>query len=119
MECFIVRLPEKAEVLLLEDSEMRILWFQKRIPELKVCRTVAEFKAFFENNPSLFFIFWDHDLGEEETGADAAKWFSERYGAINGYHVIHSHNQGGARNIQSYIRQAVCMPFGSFEVEFD
>lgn len=117
MDCYIIRLPKKADVVLLEDSEMRILWFQERIPGLMVCRNVEEFKKHFEGNPSAFFLFWDHDLGPGENGADAAKWFAEKYKMTNRFHCIHSYNRAGAQRIQSYIPAAVHIPFGEFEVE--
>lgn len=117
MDLYKVVLPEKADAVLLEDSEMRITWFEKRVPNLKVCRTVEEFKQYFANNPSCFVVFWDHDLGQGENGADAAKWFAEKYQMTNRFHVIHSYNRGGARNIQNYIPAAVHIPFGEFEVE--
>jgi hypothetical protein len=113
-----VKLPEGANVTLLEDSEMRITWFQKRIPNLTVCRNVQEFKDHFTKNPPCDFVFWDHDLGEGANGADAAKWFLERYGSTNRAHLIHSFNRAGARNIQQSILNACHVPFGEFEIEF-
>ena len=118
MDCIKVCLPEKAKVVVLEDSDMRITWFEKRIPDVVICRTVKELKDHFANNPSCDFMFWDHDLGTKDNGADAAKWFRDKYGSTNRYHVIHSFNRAGARNIQSFIPAAVHIPFGDFEVEF-
>lgn len=118
MDYYKVTLPEGANVTLLEDSDMRITWFAKRIPNLHVCKTVKEFKDYFLGNPPCDFVFWDHDLGTQQTGADAAKWFRQRYSSTNRAHLIHSFNQAGARNIQSEITTAVHIPFGEFEVEF-
>jgi hypothetical protein len=118
MDYYKVLLSEGANVTILEDSDMRIKWFEKRIPNLHVCRTVKEFKQYFLGNPPCDFVFWDHDLGTRETGADAARWFQTRYGAINRAHVIHSFNHAGALNIKRHIPAAVHIPFGEFEVEF-
>src|SRR3954469_18700250 len=96
MDYYAVRLPEGANVTLLEDSEMRIKWFAKRIPNLTVCRSVEEFRQYFLGNPPCDFVFWDHDLGADENGEDAARWFTERYGMTNRAHMIHSFNREGA-----------------------
>jgi hypothetical protein len=118
MDYLSVKLPEGANVTVLEDSEMRITWFQKRVPRLTVCRNVEEFKAYFSGHPPCDFVFWDHDLGPGENGADAAKWFLEKFGGTNRAHLIHSFNIAGARNIQQYITFARHIPFGEFEIEF-
>ena len=118
MDYYTVNLPEGANVTILEDSEMRIKWFEKRIPNLHVCRNVKKFKEYFRGNPPCDFVFWDHDLGTKETGADAAKWFKTRYSTTNRAHLIHSFNQAGARHIQAEITAAVHIPFGEFEVTF-
>lgn len=119
MDYYMVRLPEGANVTLLEDSEMRIKWFQKRIPNLNVCRSVPEFVKYFESKPPCDFVLWDHDLGREDgNGVDAAKWFKDTFGSTNRAHLIHSFNHAGAKAIQSYIPLAVHIPFGEFEVEF-
>lgn len=118
MDYYSVRLPEGANVTLLEDSEMRIKWFQKRIPNLFVCRSFNEFKAHFSGNPPCDFVFWDHDLGQSKNGADCAKWFQVKFGATNRAHLIHSFNHAGAQNIKRYIPNAVHITFGEFEVEF-
>ena|SRR5579862_1612453 len=117
MTLFKVSMLQNSHVLLLEDSDTRIAWFTKRIPNLKVVKTVDDFKKYFDGHPIVDFIFFDHDLGTEETGADAAKFVAEKFGA-NRYGMIHSWNKGGSQKIQSYLPNIPHIPFGDFEIEF-
>lgn len=113
-----INLPSRAKVLLLEDSEMRIAWFEKRIPDLKVCRSVQEFKDYFATKPMVDFIFFDHDLGEGGSGYDAAKFMVESFGSGNRWGLIHSWNKTGAQRMQE-ILVVPHVPFGDFEVEIN
>src|SRR5258708_6046585 len=117
MDLIKVTIPKYARVLLLEDSEMRIEWFKKRIKKLHVCSSVQSFKDYFDTKPMVDFIFWDHDLGEGGTGLDAAKFLVERFG-ISGsrWGLIHSWNNVGATTMQQVITGSICIPFGSFEL---
>lgn len=120
MDTLKVVLPRESTVVLLEDSPMRIAWFQDRVQKLAVCRTVQEFKDYFiQRKGPCDFLFWDHDLGTEETGLDAAKWFLEYFGSANGnYSIIHSWNRSGARKMQDILQGSPCIPFGGFEIEY-
>jgi len=119
MNLIYIRLPKNSKVVILEDSPMRIAWFQKRIPDLIVCKTVLEFKQYFTSGRGLCdFVFWDHDLGTKENGEDAAKWFGIKFGnQANDYGVIHSWNSEGAHRMQKLIPGTKHIPFGQFEVE--
>lgn len=112
-------LPKDARVLLLEDSAMRIAWFEKRIANLSVVSTVADFKDFFREGTTADFIFLDHDLGTEENGADAAKHLNEAFGSGGRYTVIHSWNARGAQRMRASLPEAVVLPFGQFELEVE
>jgi hypothetical protein len=114
-----VVLPRGAKVLLLEDSEMRIEWFKKRIPNLIVLKSVKEFTDYFENKGGCDFIFFDHDLGEGGIGLDAIKFLKERFGSVSRWGVIHSWNRAGARAMQDLYPMVACIPFGEFEIEFE
>jgi hypothetical protein len=120
VELVFVRLPKNARVVLLEDSPMRIAWFQKRIPDLVVCKSSQEFKDYFtKGHERCDFIFWDHDLGGQDTSEEVAQWFVDRYGAGNTYALIHSWNTAGARKLQDIMNGVKWIPFGQFEVEVE
>lgn len=113
-----VTLPKNAYVLLLEDSDMRIEWFKKRIRNLKVVKTVQEFKDYFERHPTVDFVFFDHDLGEGNgTGLDAATFMKEKFGGTSRWGLIHSWNRAGAQRMQLVLPQTPHVPFGEFEIE--
>jgi hypothetical protein len=115
-----VKLPAKAKVVLLEDSPMRIAWFEKRIEDLVVCQSPKEFKDYFSKGTERCdFIFWDHDLGDQGTSVDVAQWFTNRYGSGNEYGIIHSWNTAGARKLQDIMKGTKHLPFGSFEIEVE
>jgi len=125
---FKVCLPKFAKVLLLEDSDMRINWFQKRIPDLKVVRTVSEFTSYLEGRPPVDFIFLDHDLGfldaygnpgVEGNGLQAAKYLRDKFGSDGHDNVIHSFNRSGVASMHAVLPKATCIPFGQFEVEVE
>jgi hypothetical protein len=107
----------ESRVLLLEDSPMRIAWFTKRIPNLKVVRTVQEFRDYFETKPLVDFIFFDHDLGTEETGYDAVKYMIEKFGGNStNAGIIHTWNPAGAAKMRELLPKVLWIPFGEFEV---
>lgn len=110
-------IPAHSHVLLLEDSDMRIAWFEKRIKNLKVTRTVQEFKDYFNTKPLVDFVLMDHDLGTPETGLDAAKFMVDRFGATNNWGLIHSWNKAGAEAMQACGLRLLHVPFGEFEIK--
>jgi len=116
---FKVVLPKDSQVLLLEDSPMRIAWFKKRVPRLTVVSSMKEFQAYFDSNPICDYIFFDHDLGEGNgTGYDAVVYLKERFGGTAKAALIHTWNASGAKRMQKVLR-AVYIPFGDFEVEVE
>jgi hypothetical protein len=118
MNLITITLPKGCHVLLLEDSEMRIAWFKKRIPELKVVSSVSDFKAYFDTHPQVDYIFFDHDLGEGNgTGAEAAEYVATRFGGFSKWGLIHSWNTPGAKRMQEFLKSTPHIPFGDFEVE--
>lgn len=119
MTLFKVVLPKHCRVLLLEDSDMRIEWFRRRIPKLTVVKSVSEFIDYFKSKPLVDFIFFDHDLGKGGSGLDAAKWLRENFGSGNRWGLIHSWNRTGARAMQDIMPAVVAVPFGEFEIEID
>lgn len=115
-----IALPAESRVFLLEDSPMRITWFERRCPHLFVARTVQEMRDYFETNPLCDFISLDHDLGEgAENGEAGAKFFKERYGGTSDAGIIHSWNRAGALAMQTYLPRLVIVPFGQFDLEVE
>jgi hypothetical protein len=118
MDLITITLPKHLHVLLLEDSEMRIAWFEKKIENLHVCRTVQEFKDYFATHPCVDFIFFDHDLGPEGgSGVDAAKFMVEKFGTGKKWGLIHSWNTTGAQEMQKILIGTHHIPFGDFDVK--
>jgi hypothetical protein len=107
-----------ARVLCLEDDEVRIAWFKEQIPEIVICQTVRELQALFTKTPLWDFLFLDHDLGEEETGADAARWLAMNYAKVlrSTTIIIHSTNLKGAEKIQVFLPNVFHFPSGTFTI---
>jgi hypothetical protein len=118
MELFKVTLPQECHVLLLEDSDMRIIWFKKKIKNLKVVSTVKSFKEYFDTHPIVDFIFYDHDLGDGNgTGLEAIQFMKERYGNGNRWGLIHSWNRPAAQQMMLVSPNVPHIPFGEFDIE--
>lgn len=114
-----VTVPKHAHVLLLEDSDMHIEWFEKRLPILHVCKTVQEFREYIDSKPQIDFIFFDHDLGEGSNGLDAAKFLIDRFGSTTNFGLIHSWNKAGATAMQNAGLRVPHVPFGEFELKVE
>lgn len=116
-----VTIPKGAKVLLLEDSEMRISWFQKKLPLLTVVKSVDEFIQYFESKPAVDYIFWDHDLGPGGSGYDAAKYLTDKFGSLSAskWGLIHSWNMGGANRMRELLPASPHIPFGDFDIEVE
>lgn len=117
MTLFKVTIPKHAKVLLLEDSDMRIAWFEKKVPGITVCKSLREFIDYFKTKPTVDFVFFDHDLGEGGTGYDAAKWMADTFGSTNRWGLIHSWNKAGATRMQTILQATPAVPFGEFDIE--
>lgn len=76
-----------------------------------VVRSYDEAIEYFENNGCPWIVSFDHDLGEEKTGFDIAKWMIERDLDLGGSFFdanfefdVHSQNPIGAKNIRELLR---------------
>ena len=71
-------------------------------------KTVAEAKNMIQKG-NVSFISFDHDLGQEETGYDLARWIEER-AFVEGIqppdYRVHSANPVGAKNIDQAMQNA-------------
>jgi len=114
-----VATPTKGTIVVLEDSETRVVWLRKVLPQYKIL-AFAEVKEFVaavsENRANLKLVIFDHDLGQQKppegmymsendmlmkydsegkTGHDAA----HEVEPFNVPALIWSHNPSGRRSI--------------------
>ena len=74
-----------------------------------ICRSYSDAIMYVKTNGIPEFISFDHDLGDDGTGYDFAKWLVEQ--DINGIFAfpedfsfnVHSANPIGKKNIESYL----------------
>lgn len=119
-----IRLPKGAKVFLLEDSEDRIVWFKKHIPDVVIAETALQAIDILKGT-EFDFIFLDHDLGllnyagyaehENGSGRDVARYLSGQ-GYIGKNVVIHSWNPVGAAQMKDLLEGAYAIPFGQFDL---
>jgi len=104
-------------VLVVEDNENRIKWFQGKLAEFDIARTAEEGVKFIRENVYNL-IFLDHDLGDRifvdsedpNTGFQVAKIIAETDNK-EAEIIIHTMNPGGAIRIQSLLPKATYVPF--------
>jgi hypothetical protein len=114
---------QQMNILFLDDDENRIREFQPRFPGAIITRTAKETIA---KLPVMDWdvVLLDHDLGgeqfvdsgKEDTGAGVARWVAENRPSV-GRFIVHSHNPGGAKNMEGLLQQAgysvECIPFAT------
>ena len=111
----VINIPRSAKVLLLEDSEERIDWFQRRIPSLALAKTAEAAINLIACSLPFDVVFLDYDLGiTERSGGVVAKHLAHNY--IGQNVVIHSWNCDGAAEMAACLTEAVVIPFGQFEI---
>lgn len=89
------------------DSSLYMGYEEMYNGEWDVVRNYKEFVNYIENKGVPDIVSFDHDLAEEKTGADCARWLGE-YLIENGIplpkYYIHSMNPVGAVNINSILK---------------
>ena len=75
---------------------------QPLIPDALWAKSYDEAVEVIINMPITLTIDFDHDLGEEKTGYDFAKWLIEQ--SYIGKFRIHSMNPVGANNIRQLLK---------------
>ncbi len=118
----IIKIPHGSRVLLLEDSDLRIASFVKRIPDLVVATSVDEAIAKLVDGP-FDLMFLDHDLGlldyagveTETSGLQFAKHLAAT-GFVASTVVIHSWSSVGSAAMKNCLQDAHVIPFGKFEI---
>ena len=115
------------KILVVEDAEYRISWFEKKFGKelLRIVTTADEAIKKLTHDINWDYIYLDHDLGgadlgadgfNEKTGTEVAKFLSTK--EFKGQIIIHSMNYYGAQSMKSYLPQATICPF-SFLASFE
>jgi CheY-like chemotaxis protein len=108
-------------VLVVEDTEDRISWFRKRMPQAVFAKNAeAALQALSQHEFKVAFL--DHDLHWmhadnsifKGTGKEVARFMAQQ--GFNGIVIIHSRHGEGAAIIKKYLPNARLAPFGSFEI---
>jgi hypothetical protein len=124
----ILKVPEAARVLVLDDDPKRLEWFRESVSTATghaptCCTTVDGFIRELGDH-EFDVVFLDHDLCWQDAayaerkhgnGKEAA-----RYLAWMGFQrtvIIHSVNEDGADAMKGYLPHSRVAPFGTFELE--
>ena len=114
-------IPTDWPVLVVEDTEDRISWFRKRIPQAVFAKNAdAAFRALSQREFKV--IFLDHDLHWmhadnsifKGTGKEVARFLANK--AFQGIVIIHSRHEEGAAAMKKYLANARLAPFGTFDI---
>lgn len=110
-------------MFVLDDSDERILWFKRRIPEATFAKTSTEALKIMRNG-QFKVVFLDHDLSfmdagfpnrQHSNGKEVARFLL--IWKFSGMVIIHSLNPDGARAMKAYLKDARLAPFGTFDIE--
>lgn len=118
----VFHVPSHWRVFVLDDTEDRLCWFRKRMPQMRSAKTA---KAAIEILASEEFdmVFLDHDLSfldagfperMHDNGKEVARFLAIRKFA--GKIVIHSKNEDGVRVMAKTLPQATIARFDSFDI---
>ncbi len=126
---------ENARVLIVEDNQERIEWFQEKLGDKIVCLTDKPEEAIerlhTDCDPNtLDALFLDFDLGHTEVMNDPEHpvqttsapivedlMFHHAVRLWDRNVVIHSQNRPGAAWIKARLTRAAVAPFGSFDIK--
>lgn len=110
-------------VLVVEDDPMRIEWFKSRIPSALFVDSAEGAIMLLQDQPGIDAVFLDHDLNFADaafpnlrpgSGVRVARHLAQL--KFQGFVVIHSVNEAGARAMLSHLPAAHAAPFGTFEI---
>ena len=95
------------DILVLEDSDERINWFQQIFEDCNIVYTKNVKTACDELRTNKYdMVFLDRDLGNsKEHGEDVARIMKEEQLAKDALIVVHTVNPRGQRNIEKYLKQ--------------
>jgi CheY-like chemotaxis protein len=115
-----IMIPPGSRVFLLDDDDVRIMWFVERLTSITVAKEAPDAMAILDSCPLFDFLFLDHDLGSftgtEGDGLQVSQHLAER-GCEGLNTFIHSTNQNRAAAMHKVLRKATVVPFGRFEIE--
>lgn len=92
---------EKILIWLDDERPVPKYLLKKQYSEVIICRTYEQAVNqlnYICRTKSRVYISFDHDLGEEKTGYDLAKYIIEHNISIDGF-LVHSMNPVGRKNI--------------------
>lgn len=127
----VVTIPHDKTILIVEDNEIRIEWFKKRLEGAKfvICMTpqkalnvlgVHSFDIVFLDHDAVpVFVPDDHRDNDQLTFFRVAKLLKRV--EYKGIVIIHSQNPVGAKRMQQELseQQVYVMPFGQFELRVE
>lgn len=101
-------------ILVVEDSETRIVWFRENLPHARVVLNPADaIAAIRQDRPET--VFLDFDLGLDNS-LGVAQLLAEEPPTLC---VIHSANEAGAALLSSILPAAIVLPYASFKIRRD
>lgn len=114
------------KIFILEDSEQRIDFFEKTMPNhnLFIAKNVSEAKELFEKNEPFDLIMLDHDLegpfytnpDDENTGYQFAKFLKEKENKT--LKVIHSVNRPASQKMQGILHNVYYVSIWTIQDEW-
>ena len=114
-------IPTDWPVLVVEDTEDRISWFRKRIPQAVFAKNAdAAFRALSQREFKVIFLdrdlHWMHADNSifKGTGKEVARFLANK--AFQGIVIIHSRHEEGAAAMKKYLANARLAPFGTFDI---
>lgn len=114
--------PTDLRVFVLDDTQDRLDWFRKRIPQMRSAKTSREALEILSTE-TFDLVFLDHDLSFMDAGfpdrqfgngKEVARYLA--YSKFPGRIVIHSKNEDGVRAMAKVLPQATIARFDEFEI---
>jgi CheY-like chemotaxis protein len=119
----VFHVPAHWRVFVLDDTEDRLTWFRKRLPEMSYAKT-AERALEILSTEAFDLVFLDHDLSfmdagfperQHGNGKEVARYLARTNFA--GRVVIHSKNEDGVKVMAKTLPQATIARYESFDIE--
>jgi hypothetical protein len=122
----VIQIKKSDRVLVVEDNPQRRMWFQRNIPQARICATPTDALTNVDN--SWHVLFLDHDAGVQaeatagiqgDTFMPVAVAFADIQ--FPGRVIIHSFNPAGAQRMNCLLarhaQEVFWVPFGTFDIE--
>lgn len=116
-------IPTGYRVFVLDDTQDRLDWFRKRVPQMREAKTAREAMEILAAE-TFDIVFLDHDLSFMDAGFPERQFGNgkevARYLArtkFAGRVVIHSKNEDGVKVMAKLLPTAAIARYESFEIE--